>query len=195
MDNWIIFDVDDVLCNFRDSLYHSFKVIGKDIHWNQWTDYASIDMYGLPDEKALHAHMIQYKVLEKSQVEDGVVDALKELKKAGYKIGLLTARAWHKDGQNITENFVDKNDLCDDKIVISGFYKDKKSQHIDKFSGNICGYFDDSIHHIEDFITEGVKNSYLIDRPWNQQSSLPRVKNFSDLIKLMIPELKYKIKI
>lgn len=186
MDKWIIFDVDDVLCNFRESFYSSFKNLGKDIHWSQWTQYASFKMYGLKNEKELHEHMVFYNILENSKVEEGAAQLLLDFKSSGFKIGLLTARGWHKNGKSITENFVNDNNLCVDKIVISGLYKDKKSQQIDRFKGNVCGYIDDSTHHIEDFINQGVKNSYLINRPWNKDSNLPRIADFNQFKKIII---------
>ena len=194
MDNWIIFDVDDVLCNFKESLYRSFKNIGKDVHWSQWTKYASLELYGLKNEQELHYHMAAHNVLENSKVEDGVSEFLAELKNAGFHIGLLTARAWHKNGKTITENFVNENRLCVDKIVISGLHTDKKSEHIDKFQGKITAYVDDSIHHIEDFINKGIAGSYLMDRPWNQFSDLPRINDLNHFRGLVIPQSKNKIR-
>lgn len=193
MNNWIVFDVDDVLCNFRESLYCSFKSIGKDVHWSQWTKYASLELYGLTTEQELHHHMATHKVLENSKVEDGVPEFLEEFKLAGFNIGLLTARAWHKNGKNITEEFVHNNKLSVDKIVISGLHTDKKSAHIDKFTGHITAYVDDSIHHIEDFISKGVSNSYLMNRPWNQISDLPRINDLNQFRNLIIPKQKNKI--
>jgi Haloacid dehalogenase-like hydrolase len=194
MDNWIIFDVDDVLCNFRESLYCSFKNIGKDVHWTQWTKYASLELYGLKNEQELHLHMATHNVLENSKVEEGVPEFLVELKEAGFNIGLLTARAWHQNGKTITEDFVHNNNLCVDKIVISGLHTDKKSEHIDKFNGNITAYVDDSIHHIEDFISKGISNSYLMDRPWNQSSELPRINDFHQFRGLVMPQPKNKFR-
>lgn len=180
MDKWIVCDVDDVLCNFRESLYHSFKQFNLDLHWSQWNTYNCVSIFGLKNEAELHQHMIEHMVLENSDLELGVLDFFNEIKSCGFQIGLLTARAWHKDAQQITEQFVHKHALPVDKVVISGFHMDKKSSHINKFTGKIEAYIDDSSHHIEDFISLGINNTYLMDRPWNKSYNLPRVNNLQE---------------
>jgi uncharacterized HAD superfamily protein len=187
-DKWIVFDVDDVLCNFRESLYQSFRKIGKDIHWSQWEVYHHSKIYNLPDTLSLHNHMKDSLVLENAEVEQEALEVLTQLKKEGYKIGLLTARAWHAEGQNITEEFIFKNNLPVDKLVISGQHQDKKSMHIDKFEGKIIAFLDDSIHHVKDFQEHGIP-AWLQSRPWNESDkALPRVaslKEFYQQIKIL----------
>jgi uncharacterized HAD superfamily protein len=172
---WIVFDVDDVICNFRESLYQSFKDIGKDIHWNDWTSYRHNEIYSLSGEEELRYHMAHYEVMQKSHLEEHVCEIFNRLKQKGYSIGLLTARGWHEEGLKITEQFVEKYNLPVDKVVISGMHMDKKSAHKDKFDGELVAYIDDSIHHIEDFTSQHIC-AFLLDRPWNRlNNTLPRV--------------------
>lgn len=170
---WIVFDVDDVICNFKESLYTSLVEIGKDIHWSKWNQYSHTIIYDMT-ESQLHLHMKNYNVIENSLLEPGVLELFNKLKKEDFKIGLLTARGWHNDGEKLTQEFVDKYKLPVDKIVISGFHTAKKSLHIDKFEGEVIAYVDDSIHHIQDFTEKNIP-AFLLDRPWNQNSNLPRM--------------------
>lgn len=185
MDKWILFDVDDVLCNFRESLYTSFKP-HKDVHWSTWDNYDCVKLFGLKNEAELHVHMRDKKVLENSDLEPGALDMFNQLKYSGYHIGLLTARAWHKEGKDITEQFVHAHNLPVDRVVISGFHTDTKSSHIPKFTGEIKAYVDDSVHHVQDFISQGVSQSYLMDRPWNKSSNLPRVNSLRDFENIIL---------
>ena len=194
MDKWIIFDLDDVVGNFRDSLYQSFKALNKDIHWSTWDTYDCAKIFQLKDQQELREHMVNYKVLENSTLEPYAKQVFEELKENGYHIGLLTARSWHKQAQKVTEEFVHSYDLKVDRVVISGLHEDKKSLHIPKFTGEIKAYVDDTSHHVEDFINNGVENVFLMDRPWNQSSELYRVndlKEFQDKI-LKKPKPRFK---
>ena len=182
MDNWIIFDVDDVLSNYRQSMYESFLKYGKDVHWSKWNTYNQCEIYGFKNQKMLHSYLTKNKILENSKIEYGVFSALKRLKRSGYKVGLLTARSWHKNGLDVTVSFVKKHNLNIDQIELSGFFEDKKSNHLDKFKGKICGFLDDNAHNVIDMKNNGVKDSFLLTRPWNVNSDVDRVKSLNEFI-------------
>lgn len=125
MNKWIIFDVDDVVVSYRESLYQSFKTLGKDIHWSKWDTYKHVKIYGLKDYNEFLEHMRTYKIIENSLIEQGVSELIHKLKEKGYLIGFLTARSWHEKAYEITQDFVNKNKLPIDKIVIAGFQSKK----------------------------------------------------------------------
>ena len=180
MNKWIIFDVDDVLCMYRESLYQSFKARGKDIHWSRWETYRHADIYGLETYEELIDYMVDNAILENSELEPGALAFMQAFKEQGYSIGLLTARGWHDKAMDITQAFVQKYHLPVDKIVIAGFMK-KKTDYIPEFEGDIVAFLDDSASHIEDFIQQGIAQSYVMDRPWNQhRPDLPRVMNYEE---------------
>jgi hypothetical protein len=56
MNKWIVFDVDDVVASYRESLYQSFKTLGKDIHWSKWNTYKHVKIYGLNRAYRVVAH-------------------------------------------------------------------------------------------------------------------------------------------
>lgn len=177
---WIIFDVDDVVVSYRESLYQSFKALGKDIHWSEWDTYKHVNIYGLKDYNEFLNHMIEYQIIEKAIIEEGVSQLIHKLKDKGYSIGFLTARSWHSKAYQITMKCVEDYNLPVDKIIIAGF-KGKKTDYLHDFPGKIVGFLDDSAGHVEDFIKANIPNSYLMDRPWNQDKiSLPRIKNYEE---------------
>jgi uncharacterized HAD superfamily protein len=124
--------------------------------------------------------MRKYQVIENALIEDGVSELIYKLKADGYSIGFLTARSWHPKAYEVTQNFVKKYNLPVDKIVIANF-KGKKTDYLNDFPGEIVGFLDDSTGHVEDFIATNISNSYLMDRPWNQDNiTCPRIKNYDD---------------
>jgi FMN phosphatase YigB (HAD superfamily) len=194
MQKWIIFDVDDVVVSYRESLYQSFKALGKDIHWSQWNTYKHVKIYGLKDYDEFLEHMKTYRIIENSPIEEGIFDLLHKLKEDGYSIGFLTARSWHPKAYEVTQEFIEKYKLPIDKVVIANF-KGKKTDYISEFSGEIVGFLDDSIGHVEDFVTANIPNSYLMDRPWNQENvSLPRIKSYNDFYNSFSKKSVKKIK-
>ncbi len=185
MKKWVIFDVDDVLVNFRQSLYLACKKINRDIHWDQWTSYDHPSIYGFVSQEQFREFMAQHAVLENAVVEEGVKQTLQLLRDRDYSLGLITARGWHPDGKDITNKMVRDNDLAIDKVVVSHVYTDKKSAFINQFDGEIVAYFDDSAHHVRDFLEHGV-SSYLLDRPWNiSEIELPRIHSISEVLDIV----------
>lgn len=184
MNKWIIFDVDDVVVSYRESLYQSFKALGKDIHWSKWETYKHVQIYGLKDYEEFLNHMISAKIIENCLIEDGVSDLINKLKEDGYSIGFLTARSWHNKAYDLTIDCINKYKLPIDKVVIANF-KGKKTDYLKDFSGEIVGFLDDSPGHVKDFIDAKIPNSYIMDRPWNKSNiELPRVKNYEEFYKI-----------
>lgn len=193
MKKWIVFDVDDVLVNFRQSLVNSFIPLGIHKPWENWTHYNHVNIFEMSDEKELHHHMIKHQVIEKISLEPEVFEIFHYLKNKNFHIGLLTARGWHPQGVELTQKFVEKFNLPVDKIVVSKGHMFKKSVHINDFNGQIEFYLDDSIHHIEDFKSHGI-SAFLVDRPWNQNSSLPRLHKLQDIIDIVDKKNNLKIR-
>lgn len=193
MKKWIIFDVDDVVVSYRESLYQSFKLLGKDIHWSKWDTYKHVKIYGLKDYDTFINHMVDSKVIENAMIEPGIIDLLNALKQDGYSIGFLTARSWHVRAYEITMDCIKKYNLPVDKLVIAGF-QGKKTDYLGDFPGEIVGFLDDSSTHVRDFIKAQIPNSYLMDRAWNQHDlDLPRIKNYKDFYQVFSIARKLKI--
>lgn len=192
MKKWIIFDVDDVVVSYREALYQSFKAMGKDIHWSQWNTYKHVKIYNLKDYDEFLRHMLDKKIIETSLLEPGIAQLMDKLKQNGYSIGFLTARSWHPEALSVTQKLVEQYNLPVDKVVIANF-KGKKTDYFKDFPGEIVGFLDDSPSHIEDFIKENIPNSYVMDRPWNQNVNLPRINNYEDFYQVFSQKAKMKI--
>lgn len=194
MKKWIIFDVDDVVVSYRESLYQSFKALGKDIHWSKWETYKHVKIYDLKDYNEFLNHMIEHKVVENSLIEEGVSKLIHQLKEDGYSIGFLTARSWHPQAYEITKNFVKKHQLPIDKVIIANF-QGKKTDYLQEFEGEIVGFLDDSLTHVEDFIHANIPNAYVMDRPWNQNVNyLPRIKDYKEFYNVFSAKKMMKLK-
>lgn len=184
---WIVFDLDDVVFNFRQQWYEASLNEGLVIpHWSEWPSYDYLDYFKLKDINELNAMLIKHQCLEKAKPEPEALEALQALKERGYMLGALSARSWHPRASEATLEAFKRHHLPFDKLVISGLYFDKKSEHIEKF-GEICGYIDDSSKHIEDFKSKGIPNVILRQRPWNieMQKTLPSVNSLTEFVELI----------
>ena len=101
---WIVFDVDDVICNFKESLYTSLVEIGKDIHWSKWNQYSHTIIYDMT-ESQLHLHMKNYNVIENSLLEPGVLELFNKLKKEDIKKLRLIQKCGHEIAFHTTNHF------------------------------------------------------------------------------------------
>lgn len=191
MYKWILFDVDDVVVSYRESLYQSFKVLGKDIHWSKWNTYKHVKIYGLKDYDEFLNHMITAQIIENSLIEPGVKELMHKLKEDGYSIGFLTARSWHPEAYEVTLDCIRRYNLPVDKVIVTEF-KGKKTDYLNEFPGEIVGFLDDSPSHVEDFISANIPNSYVMDRPWNQNILLPRIHNYEDFYSIFSKKLSSK---
>lgn len=178
MSNWILFDVDDVLCNFRFSLQKSFEKENQFIDWRDWSSYEFYKIYDI-DVKDLDNHFMKYRVIEDAVLDSGIKHVFDKIKEDGYQIGVITARGWHPDGYNITKKFLDTHNLSYDKIVVTDHTKNK-IHYINEFNGSIHGFLDDNFHHVEMFSKHGI-NAFVLNRPWNKMFDYNnRVYNLED---------------
>jgi uncharacterized HAD superfamily protein len=192
MNQWIIFDVDDVVGMYRETLYQSFKKLGQDIHWSKWDSYKHVKIYGLKGYDEFLEHMLKHEIIENLALEEGVAKLIHQLKNEGYLVGFLTARSWHPNAYSITQNFAQKYNLPIDKIVIANF-QGKKTDYLHEFESEIVGFLDDSPSHVEDFLAANIPNSYVMNRPWNQDKmTLPRIVDYQEFYdKFKKPKLKF----
>lgn len=192
-EKWVIFDLDDVVYNFREQWYQSSLAEGIDIpHWSQWPSYDDLSYFKFNNQEDLRAMFIKHKVLENAEPEPEARAAIELLKASGFKVGALTARSWHPEAHEATIESFNRNGLMFDKLVISGLHNDRKSAHIDKFGGNILGFVDDSPQHVKDFTENNVSNVYLRQRPWNTaiRKEFPSVGNLLEFAREVIQSHK-----
>lgn len=181
----VIFDVDDTLGHFTRS-------------FDTWlADYFCIDLpdrnifpdYNLlaPFKDHLPLSATAVSVLEAfertGRIQDpvhfiptSVVDLAKRLQKGGCKTIALTARAWMKDGQKTTADWLASLGIPMPVHVLG--LKDSKAKWINDQinAGNLTGkiwMFEDNPHHIEDiaYTCTRVETPFVVDHPHNRHLS------------------------
>ncbi len=181
-EDYIVFDLDETVVNLRDGVQKQYhKATGKDIHWSEWVHVELKRVYGV-DFMDIKDHMIHGEVLENATLENFAVEIIKFFQGHGYKIGALTARAWHPDAVNVTiDYFKDKGVVFDKLHVIQP--DQKKIDYLQHF-GNVQLIVEDNPYHALDFYKNGYK-TVLIDRPWNRDlKDLTRINSLEQLQEL-----------
>lgn len=191
---WAVFDMDDVLTDFATSSYETMVALGyPDIPVSAWPNYNINDIYGLPSHLEFIQIMIEQQILQKSKVKEHALDTLLAFKEKGFHIGILTARGWHPEAQKITNEYVIKNELPVDKIVIAGHHTQGKLFYASQFleDGEIFCYVDDSPKHIRDFSDAGIyakllRTSWISDQ---EAHGLEQVHSILDYKNTVFSEL------
>jgi len=182
---WVWLDVDDVLVDSTPIFQESMdRWTGKTIPWQTWTHNRFHQFYGIADEDAATiARMRQRwkddRVLERSPFMPHVAQAMATIVNAGADIGLLTARAWHSEGEAITREMAAQAGLSI-KAVISIHFHQTKADFLIHSGTQVVGFIDDTIRHVEGCVAAGF-NAVLMDQPWNREARhLPRVANLEE---------------
>ncbi len=185
--SYVVFDLDDVLANLRDNLMEMLrKRTGVNIHWRHWNEYKLDGIYGVSVEEIMQ-WVLEDEVLESATLEPDAIKALQTAKSAGYEVAVVTARAWHPNGESITENWLNRYRLDIDQLHLVPIFGDKTT--VLKRIGLVHHYIDDHVDHIYSAkALRSVQNVHLLDRPWNRNDDrLPRIhrlREFIDLIKM-----------
>lgn len=184
---WVWFDVDDVLVSstplFQESLD---RWSGQVIPWQTWTHNHFHLFYGVAsDDRATIQKLRQTweedQVLERSPLFPDAQDALHALAEDGFKIGLLTARAWHSRGLEVTEAMVEHHHLPVSRVITLP-WESTKADLLQASGTRVVGFLDDTIRHVEGCREAGF-NAVLRDQPWNVTAHhLPRVADLSAFV-------------
>lgn len=190
-EKWLWFDVDDVLVDASTQLERSLRRL-TGIHHpvHEWPSHSFADIYKIAHDRfdAMREAWACDRVLERSRVLDGSVDALKMGADKGYKIGLITARGWHPEGRQITQEMVDSNSMPVEQIIVMAFHE-SKSDLLLATKTDIVGFADDTPRHVEGALSCGW-NGKLVSQPWNRESDLPRVASVLELVESLPPAHK-----
>lgn len=160
----IIFDLDDVLSNLRESLYQVMhKATGIDKHWRDWEHY-DLGRHFSIDSDALNAILMEQRALENCVPEPGAAAATRHLSAQGFELSIVTARAWHPQAFELTQTWLQTHAITfhELRVVPLGSNKmDVLKEHRD-----IVLAIDDHPRNIQHYQQAGV-STLMVDRPWN----------------------------
>ena len=160
----IIFDLDDVLSNLRESLYQVMhKATGIDKHWRDWHHYDLSRHFSI-DNDALNAILVNQRALESCVPEPGAVTATKRLSAQGFELIIVTARAWHPQAFELTQTWLHAHDIDFHGLCVVPLGSNK----MDVLAGctDIVLAIDDHPRNIRHYQQAGV-STLMVDRPWN----------------------------
>ena len=145
-------DIDDTLTDVKDELYQAAKDYAKKLgnKIEEITDLEDKNNNGNKWQEVFHFNYqelkyflkdIQEEITNKALPRENVVDVIKKLKEDGNEIIIITARdsEFHDDPYKYSKDWLDKNDIYYDKLVVNA--RDKQKTCIDE---KIDLFIDDS---------------------------------------------------
>lgn len=141
-------DIDDTLTDIRDELKEAAleyaKELGKNVNLSSKyvedknNGNAYQEKYGFSYEELKYfLKNIQEEIVKKAKPRQDVVEVIKNLRKDGHKIYIITARdnEFHDDPYALSKNWLDKNNIQYDKLIVNAREKAKIciKQNIDLF--------------------------------------------------------------
>lgn len=157
-------DIDDTLTDIRDEVgaeaLKYAKSLNKEIEekkvvWDKNNNGSSFkERYNLNYDELLYFFgNIQEKITKKAKPREDVVEVLKNLRKDGHKIYIVTARdsEFHNDPYGLSKTWLDKNNIEYDKLIVDARDKAKvcKEQNVDLF-------IDDKLSNCQGVSNEGI---------------------------------------
>ena len=180
----IAFDLDDTLANLKDPMIECLNSFtGKKLQSNDLFKFDITDIYDITNENFFNC-LIDNDILQNLEPFPETQLLLTNLLENDYNVDIITSRAYHPAAFEVTKSWFTKYDIPYSRIIISEHGK-KKSDYFTK-EENVILFVDDRIENCEDFISSRKAGSVrLFDAPWNQQSSITRVTNLSEVRKLL----------
>lgn len=187
-DKWAIFDMDDVVVDFCSFIVpHMYDEQDRgqmnDVKIENLIETYTFDRL-FENQDVFYNFLEKIKVIEEVKLHDDALSVIQSFKDEGFKIGILTARGWHSNGYNLTKEFLQKNNVAFDKLVLTRHHHESKGAYLHEFDGQSYCFIDDSARHVESMINMGAV-AFLQNRPWNKSANIQRVdslSNFRDVV-------------
>lgn len=178
-------DVDNVISNFNEVLLSEYLKHDKEIRnngiINKNASYIRNGMFDWTEdeEKSFYHNNIE-RIAKKLKVKAGVKKYINKLKEDGHYICIITGRnnGEYQDAYNMTKDWLDKNLIKYDKLVLTDAYK-KEEKAVSCMENNIDVMIDDSVGICKCCIENNIK-TYLMDTPYNRFIDIKRVNNFKE---------------
>lgn len=178
-------DIDNVISNFDSELLKEYIKYDKSLRntgiVNKHAKYIRNGMFDWTDDedKLFYKNNIE-RIAKKLGVIDGAKECIDKLHKAGHFIFIITGRdnGEYTDPYNMTREWLDKNNIYYDKLILTNAY-DNKAKTLKCKEYNIDIMLDDSVRICSDCINNGIE-AILMDTPYNRYSNILRVKNWKE---------------
>ena len=164
-----IVDIDDTICDLCPYLVEICnKMTGKNMTVQDWHSYSVYLLYGISQEDYF-AMCESDRILSEPKPILLAQETLSTLIRKGYKVILLTARGWHSDAYNITQEWLLKHKFEYHELHILPLDKSKAEYIKENIADTVDIIIDDNAAHIESFVNNNISDVIcLIDQPWNR---------------------------
>jgi 5'(3')-deoxyribonucleotidase len=164
----IIIDMDEVVADTLPPIMEKLNAIdGTNVPDEAITNYDFTNFFNVTHD-GIHKLFLEHNILENLEPLPGAIDALQRIRKLGYKIHIVTARAWHPQAVAITMEWLDRYGGIYDSVSVSMGRAQTKSDVYKYVSDRFAYIVDDGLHNITDAIdSEIVDEVVVIAAPWN----------------------------
>lgn len=188
----VAFDLDDVILNLREGFHAALaRRFGPTYpHWSAWRDLWHFKPFGCDLHQFLSV-IVEERLLEQAPIEPGAWSAIMQIRAMGFETAVVTARGYHPYGVQVTVEWLHRNAVDMDHVVIVPFGESKADAI--RSLGRVVAYVDDHSPHLQGLRAAGVGGQLaLMDRPWNQlTAAYPRVHDlhgFARLVEMVVPQ-------
>jgi 5'(3')-deoxyribonucleotidase len=181
MNKIAVFDCDDVLANMREVLVERIgNLLNRKVSVDEFDTYDLNNVYGRHpqfDEGAVFRDI----PLEQLNPEPGAAMLTHYLKCTGWKIAMVTARGNLPNGRQRTIDWLNRHNIIVDDLHVVTVYDGKRAAL--ESLGDIAFYVEDNHQHVEIAHTlPNIHDIYLMDRPWNKQTTVGTRVNSLDAV-------------
>lgn len=166
--NHIIIDMDEVVADTLPPIVDHLNVLcNTSVCSTEITNYDFTNFFDITQD-ILHGVFVDNNIIENVVPLEDAIEALHRIRKLGYKIHIVTARGWHKDGVHITMDWLDTHGGIYDSVTVMDGRFQSKSEAYQKVSDRFAYIVDDGLHNIDDAVhSEIVDEVVIISAPWN----------------------------
>lgn len=100
-----VFDCDEVLADLCVVVSAAMRGRGHDVHWRDWHTYDWMKVYGA-DAQSLQSILADADLLELAPPNPDGLAGMIAARASGLDAQVWTTRAWHPNGQEITEQYL-----------------------------------------------------------------------------------------
>lgn len=177
----IALDCDDTLVNLREPMMAMLnRFTDLQWHWRDWGDYQLHRRYRLTPCRLLNL-IIEHRVLEHARPEPGAAGAIRQLRAAGYRVEIWTARRFHPQALAITAETlaplgIEREDIRLFRLTAS------KARQMGRLP-DVQWLVDDCPRHANAMHRRGRGGRVVVpSMPWNRRVSAKRLPSLDQIV-------------
>ena len=179
-------DIDNVISNFDEELLKEYIKHDKELRntgiINSNAKYIRKDMFDWSEEEdnTFYKENIE-RIAKNLKAKEGAKEYIDKLKEDGHNIYIITGRdnGEYSDPYNMTKKWLEENNIYYDKLIFTDAYdKGQKSEKC--IENNVEIMIDDSASICKNCVENGI-TTLIMDKPYNREENLTRVKNWNEI--------------